>query len=158
MGITIPDLLSKNPYPMPVITPSDLETNLYPEIITEITRADNSITERAISTAVQEAKIYLSRYDLVQLFGTDSTPPAIADDYLKSLVKDIACWHLLRLGNTTTDLGIFRTAYQDAITALKSIMSGQAQPEGWPYAEAATQPPDGTAISWSSNERRNNYY
>jgi hypothetical protein len=144
---------------MPIITQADLATNIYAEIITEITRADTTIADRAIAAAIQETKMYLGRYDLVALFGTDTVTPTIQDEYLNSLVKDIACWHLLRLSNSGIDYTAFRTAYLDAIAALKSIMSGQAQPQGWPYLDtAAATAPDGDAISWSSNPKRNNYY
>jgi phage gp36-like protein len=144
---------------MPIITQADLATNIYAEIITEITRSDNTIADRAIDTAVQEAKMYLSRYDLPQLFGTDTTSPAVQDEYLKSLVKDLACWHLLRLSNTGIDYSVARTAYQDAISSLKNIQSGQAQPEGWPYADTTAETaPQGDSISWTSNPKRNNYY
>ncbi len=143
---------------MPIITQADLATNIYAEIITEITRSDDSIAGLAIAAAISEAKMYLSRYDLPQLFGTDSTPSSVADEFLKALVKDLACWHIVRLSNTGVDHAAFRTAYQDAITTLRSIQAGQAQPEGWPYADAAATPPDGDTISWSSNPRRNNFY
>ncbi len=144
---------------MPIITTSDLATNIYPEIITEITRTDTTITDRAINAAIQEAKMYLARFDLAQLFGTDSTPPTITDEYLKSLVKDLACWHLLRLSNAGIDYAAYRTAYQDAISALKNIMAGQAQPQGWPYLDTSTEgTPLGDSISWGSNPKRNNYY
>src|ERR1051326_2604394 len=116
---------------MPIITQADLATNIYAEIITEITRSDGTIADRAITAAVQEAKMYLGRYDLLQLFGTDTTDPTVSDEYLKSLVKDLACWHLLRLSNTGVDYTAFRTAYTDAVTSLKNIQSGQAAPEGW---------------------------
>ena len=144
---------------MPIITSADLATNIYAEIITEITRSDNTIADRAITTAIQEAKMYLGRYDLVQLFGTDTLPPVIQDEYLKSLVKDLACWHLLRLSNVGIDYTAFRTAYQDAIGTLKNIMIGQAQPQGWPYLDTtAESAPPGDSINWSSNPKRNNYY
>lgn len=115
---------------MPIITQADLATNIYAEIINEITRSDDTITSRAIATAIPEAKMYLGRYDLLQLFGTDDEAPIVEDEYLKSLIKDIACWHLVRLSNTGADQTVFRLAYQDAITVLKNIQSGQAQPEG----------------------------
>jgi hypothetical protein len=144
---------------MPIITQADLATNIYAEIITEITRADITITDRAINAAIQEAKMYLGRYDLVQLFGTDITSPVIQDEYLKSLVKDLACWHLLRLSNAGIDFTAYRTAYQDAINALKTIMAGQAQPQGWPYIDTTSESaPQGDSISWNSNPKRNNYY
>lgn len=144
---------------MPIITSADLGTNIYSEVITEITRADGTITDRAIKAAILEAKMYLSRYDLIQLFGTDSEPPAVQDEFLKNIVKDIACWYLVRLSNTGVDYNAYRTAYQDAITALKGIQSGQAQPNGWPYIDTTSESaPDGDTISWNSNPKRTNYY
>jgi len=144
---------------MPIITQSDLATNIYAEIITEITRADNTIVDSAISAAIQEAKMYLSRYDLVQLFGTDTTAPSVPDEYLDSLVKDLACWHLLRLSNAGADYSSYRTAYQDAISALKNIQSGLTQPQGWPYIDTKGETaPQGDAIRWQSNPKRHNYY
>ena len=144
---------------MPIITSTDRATNIYPEIIAEITRADSSITTRAISTAILEAQMYLGKYDLVQLFGTADVAATVDDEYLRSLVKDLACWHLLRLSNTAADQATYRTAYTDAINALKTIMSGQAQPAGWPYLDTTSESvPCGDAIKWNSNPRRNNYY
>jgi hypothetical protein len=144
---------------MPIINSADLATNIYPEIIAEITRADGTITTRAIAAAIQEAKMYLGRYDLIALFGTETVAPIIQDEYLKSLVKDLACWHLLRLSNSGIDYTAFRTAYTDAIGALKNIMAGQAQPDGWPYLDTSAETaPDGNTISWNSNPKRNNYY
>ena len=144
---------------MPIITPADLGTNIYPEIITEITRADDTIAARAIATAIQEAKLYLGKYDLLQLFGNDSTPATLSDELLNSLVRDIACWHLLRLSNPALDHATYRTAYTDAVTTLKSIMNGQARPDGWPYAAPGDAPlPETDAIGWNSNPRRENHY
>lgn len=144
---------------MPIITQADLATNIYAEVITEITRSDDTITERAIAAAIQEAKMYLGRYDLVQLFGTDVLPATVQDEYLNSLIKDLACWHLLRLSNTGLDLTVYRNAHQDAIGVLRSVQAGQAQPQGWPYFDAsANTAPDGDTVSWSSNPKRNNFY
>ncbi len=144
---------------MPIITQADLATNIYAEIITEVTRADDTISGHAIAASIQEAKMYLGRYDLLQLFGTDSTPPAVQDEYLKSLVKDIACWHLLRLSNTGVDHAAFRTVYQDAIASLKNIQTGQAQPQGWPYLDATSETaPPGDTVNWNSNPKRHNFY
>ena len=144
---------------MPIITPGDLYTNIYPEIINEITRTDSTITQHAVDIAIQETKMYLGRYDLIKLFGTDTLAPTVQDEYLQSIVKDIACWHLLRLSNAGIDYTDWRTAYQDAINVLKSVMSGQAQPQGWPYLDTTTEDaPQGDAINWASNPKRNNYY
>lgn len=144
---------------MPIITSTDLNTHLYPEVVAEITRNDSTIVTKAIDTAIQESKMYLSRYDLLALFGTDEEPATITDEYLKSIVKDIACWHLLRLCNVSIELSTFRTAYEDAIATLKVIMQGGANPQGWPYYDATTiSTPDGDAIQWFSNTKRVNYF
>ncbi len=143
---------------MSLITPADLATHIYPEIINEITRNNDTIAEEAIAAATQETKLYLSRYDLVQLFGTETEEPLINDTLLKSLVKDIAVWHLLKLSNTNIDQATHRQVYEDAIKTLKNIMSGTAVPEGWPFAEHSTNESDGDTISWTSNAKRKNYY
>ena len=144
---------------MPIITSSDLATNIYPEVITEITRGDTTITDHAIASAIQEAKMYLGRYDITQLFGTDTTAPTIVDEYLANIVKDIACWRLIRLSNAGVDYPTFKAAYQDAIETLDKIKTGQVQPQGWVYADTTTETtPQGDSIAWNSNPKRNNYY
>ncbi len=144
---------------MPYLIIEDLYTHLHPEVIAEITRDDDAIVEKAIDAAISEAAMYLSRYDLVQLFGESHTPPTITDEYLKTIVKTLACRHLALLCGTGTHHDALRTAYTDAIASLKAIMTGQAQPAGWPYAaDTAQNLPNGNAISWHSNPRRNNYY
>ncbi len=144
---------------MPIITPTELDTHLYPEVTAALTRDDNTILSRAITAAEQEVKLYLGKYDLTALFGTESEAPTVEDELLKQLVKDVACWHLLRLSNNGTEISVFRTAYADALSTLKNIMSGMAMPAGWPYATpSTTELPDGNAVNWSSNERRSNHY
>ena len=144
---------------MPIITAADLGTNLYPEVITEISRADNTITDAAINAAIQEAMMYLSRFDLVQLFGDATTAATVTDEFLKSLVKDLACWHLVRLSSTGVDYEVFRTAYVDAVSVLNKIQEGKIQPSGWPYADTTNlDTPPGDAINWHSNPKRHNHY
>ena len=143
---------------MPLLIPADLSTHLYAEIITEITRGDTSIATQAIEAAEKEAKMYLGRYDLAALFGTDADAPTVTDAYLKSIVKDIACWQLLRLSNAGPGQAAYRALYENAIASLKDIMAGLATPEGWPYAIPPAITTDGDTVSWSSNDKRNNYY
>ena len=144
---------------MPIITSSDLNTHLYPEIVTEITRGDDTITTAAIATAVQEAKLYLSKYDLLQLFGTDTVAATYSDALLTSLIKDIAIWHLLRLSNPGIDNTTAKTTYENSLKILNNIMNGQVQPDGWPYnADNCTTIPEGDSIKWTSVPKRHNYY
>lgn len=144
---------------MPLITPGDLNTHIYTEVLNEIVRRDESLVAKAIAAAESEAKMYLVRYDLLALFGDDDNPPQVQDEFLKHLLKDMACWYIIRLANPVIDYRSFRDAYENAIATLEKIMQGLANPDGWPYKETSTDTlPAGDAISWSSNPKRNNYY
>jgi phage gp36-like protein len=121
---------------MPFLAKADFKTHLYAEVIDNITRADDTVLDKAISAGIAEVKMYLSRYDLLALFGTalvDPTVEATKLEHLKNLTKDVASWHLVKLANPNVDLKLFRTLYEDAIKLLEKIMNGKAQPEGWPF-------------------------
>lgn len=139
---------------MPLITPADLGTHLYPEIIAEITRNDETIVVAAIDAAIGEAKLYLGRYDVDELL----MPQGAADPLLQRMVKDIAVWHLLKLYNVSTADPRIRTAYEDTLATLDEIKKGSMSPAGWPYATATSAYTDGSGIAWQANEKRNNYY
>lgn len=144
---------------MPLIAQSDLGTHIYAEVLNEITRNNTSLADKAIAAAESEAKMYLARYDLLALFGDEHNPPQVQDEFLKHLLKDMACWYIIRLANPVIEYKSFREAYDRAIATLEKIMQGLANPDGWPLKEIATDIlPDGTSISWSSNPKRNNYY
>lgn len=137
-----------------MITAAELKSNFYPEILNEITRNDSTIAEGCIRSAEAEAKSYLSKYDLDTLFGG-----TLGDDitgHLKTTIKDIASWHLVRLANPNIDLKLFRTNYEDAIKWLKAVQSGQTDPKGWPYPADDTGSHD--SIQWSSNRKRDQFF
>src|ERR1700761_2899550 len=137
---------------MPIITTADLYTHLYTDVLNEIIRNDSTVADKAINAAIQETKMYLARYDLVQLFGTDTTAPTIQDEFLKSLVKDITCWHIIRLSNAGVDYATARTIYEDAIQTLTAIKQGDVQPQGWPYIDTTHETaPQGDNVAWTSN-------
>jgi hypothetical protein len=144
----------------PIISADDLKTHQYAATINEITRNDGSIITKGISTAVAEAKMFLSRYDLVAMFGSapDDLAATFADDYLLSLVKDLAIYHITKLGKTNVYSENIRAQYDDAVGTLKLIQKGQANPE-WPYVNSTTTTaPDTDAITIIANPKRNNYY
>jgi Protein of unknown function (DUF1320) len=144
---------------MPVITQADLNTHIYTEILNEILRRDTTIAGKAIAAAESEAKMYLGRYDLLALFGDEHNAPAVQDEFLKHMLKDMACWYIIRLANPVIDYKSFRDAYENAIATLEKIMQGLANPDGWPYKDVTTDTvTPGDAISWSSNPKRNNYF
>ena len=139
-----------------LINAEDLSTHLYPEIVDTITRSEGDIVERAISSAIAEAKSYLSRFDLPKLFGSPEDDPEIEDEHLKNIVKDIACWQIIKLANPNINLELFRTSYEDAIKFLDKVMKGQADPEGWVYKSDNPDTPENenTTVQWSSNKKR----
>lgn len=144
---------------MPYLLKGDLITDAYEENIDEITREDNSIVEEKIEEAIEEAKSYLSRFDLVKLFGTEEVEPSVKSSLLKGCVKSIAIWKLIARNNPNIDAQMARTNYEDAINWLKKVQSGVCDPEGWPYKPTADSTPltEGTAIGYSSNRKRRNY-
>lgn len=144
----------------PIINKADLATHLYAPIIDEITREDDSIVEEAIVNAIAEAKVYLSRYNRNKLFGSESddTAATFSDPYLTGLVKNIAMWQIINLGNVNLHYDNVRLRYEDAINALKMIQSGKANPD-WPYLDTTgleTEP--GISVSAHSNTKRSNRY
>jgi len=143
---------------MPFLTKADLESHLYAEVINSITRENDDLVTRAIANAVSEAKSYLSRFDLTILFGEED--PGFDREHLKSLIADIACWHLVKLSNPNVNLELFRTMYQDALKFLDKIMKGQADPDGWPYKtdNPDTDVDESSGVQWNSNRKRKQHF
>ncbi len=142
----------------PIVLPSDLNSALYPEIQNEITRNDGgAIATEAIDTAIQEAKMYLSRYDIIQLFGDkDNDIAAIfSDNYLKRMIKDIAIWHLLQLANPNMLYEGAKGRYDEAIASLRRIQMGKADPK-WPYQDTTGEnAPPSDQVTIRRNPLRN---
>lgn len=148
---------------MPIITPADLKTHIYPEIQDLISRADTSIVTTAIDAAVDEAKMYLSRFDRLALFGNDNASPPVAATFtspaLIQWVKNIATWHLIRLAPPNIDTPITRSNYEDTIRALRDIQKGTAEPDGWPLYDATKDAqPIGDSVYFTSQPKRTNNY
>jgi len=147
---------------VPIIVPSDLNTQMYPEVQAVITRGDDTIPTKAINSAISEVQMYLNnKYDLVQLFGspTGNTSATFSDEMLNDLVKAIAVWHLLRLANINVDMSVALTWYEKAIQSLRAIQAGKAVPYGWPYKDTTGETaPRGDSITSRSNPRRRTHY
>lgn len=145
---------------MAFLSPADLQTHIYAELITEITRTDASLAPRAIDAAIAEAKSYLRKYDLVKLFGDVANAATVVDENLKNKVKDLACWHLIKLSNPNIDLALFRSAYEDALKWLEKIAKGLIDPDGWIYKpiDVNTGFPKNASVYKSSNSKRSNHY
>jgi len=152
----------------PILTPSDL-TNAYPEIVAEITRNTgdidtNTLALEAIATAIDEVKMYLTRYDLVQLFGdptvTEANPSGIAasfsDNKLNRMVKTIAIWELMQLANANIMYEMMESRYKMTVATLKDIQKGVADPK-WPYLDITTETSSPSDEVYAiSQKKRNN--
>jgi hypothetical protein len=137
----------------------DLYTVIYQQILDEITRADDTVATRGISAAIDEVKAYLSRYDLDALFGTDEEEPTFPSEFLKSLVKDVAAWQVIKLSNPNIDYAHIYKCYEDATDRLTKIQKGLMNPQGWPlYVPPSTDPVPGNAIGWGSNPKRDHHF
>lgn len=146
---------------MPYLDSADLKTHIYQEQLDEIIRTDNNIVvAAAIAEAIAEAKSYMSRWDLGKLFGVDNGDPEVQDEHLKSRVKDLVIWRLVRLANPNISMELARTNYEDAVKWFRDLQKGNADPEGWPYKPADQVAPvmQGGAVSYSSNRKRNNHF
>lgn len=139
---------------MSLLTKDDLKTHVYAEIIDEITRADDDIVQEAIDNGESEAKSYLNRYDLTTMFDA-----SYADKFLRSLVKDVVCWHIIKLCNANIQLELFRTLYQDAIKTFEKVMKGLIDPQ-WPLRvdDPDTTMDDAGNVEFRSETKRTNHY
>ncbi len=147
-----------------ILQPSDLNQRIYGEIQTEITRGDEAIAQRAIAMAIEEAKMYLHRFDLLQLFGDDTSNPPIEatfrSEYLNAIIIDLAVWQLVKLGNPSINYETCKFDYQSALQKLKDIRDQKSQPPDWPYLDTTNlaKPPQGTTVFLKTNEKRRNSF
>lgn len=134
---------------------ADLYTHIYEEIIETISRENDTIVTTALNAAEREVASYLSKFDLLQLFGDNATPPTIEDAFLKQLCVSVAAWNFCKRDNPNINLEMLRTNYEDAIKTLEKIQSGKMDPE-WPRRQ---DNPDTTGfsesqtINWSANKK-----
>jgi hypothetical protein len=139
----------------PILSPADLSTHIYAEVLNEITRDDGgTLPTQALSMAFQEAKAYLGRYDTLALFGdaTLGVSATVADDFLNNLLKDLAVWFLVKLGSPSINYEHARWCYEDATERLKSLQTGTLVPQEWPLANTSLlAPTPGDAVASYSN-------
>jgi hypothetical protein len=151
-----------------LVQPSELNTELYPEVIAAITRSNPNETVAQIKAAEDFCKSYLFKYDLKALFGDDTTDPVVAptlvDENLKKTIKVIASYWLVRKANPNVNLELFREDWElmignkDIPGWLYDIKEGNINPS-WPYkVDDLTTPEDESTendgVFWDSNRKR----
>jgi hypothetical protein len=151
-----------------LVQPSELNTELYPEVRNAITRGDENEIIAQIKAAEDFAKSYLFKYDLKALFGDDTVDPVIAptviDENLKKTIKVIASYWLVRKANPNVNLDLFREDWELMIGNkevpgwLYDIKEGNISPD-WPYKADNTETPEDESaqndgVFWGSNSKR----
>jgi hypothetical protein len=151
-----------------LVQPSELITELYPEIQNAITRGNNDEVISQIKAAEDYCKSYLFKYDLKALFGDDSADPVLAptivDNNLKKTIKVIASYWLVRKASPNVNLDLFRDDFELMVGNkeipgwLYDIKEGNINPS-WPYkADDPTTPEDESTendgVFFDSNPKR----
>lgn len=140
---------------MAYISLEELKTHLYNAQIEIISGADDTIPLAAIDTAVSEARGYLSKYDRDAIFAAEGKQ---RNDFLISIIKDMAVFHYLKLCNYAADLEFRTYLYQRAVDWLKQVQKGQVVPD-LPILDAdGDGTPDHRDFLWGSNPKRSQHY
>ncbi|MBN8668761.1 MAG: hypothetical protein J0M30_14785 [Chitinophagales bacterium] len=141
-----------------IVTIEDMKTHLYSEIMTTISRNDNTILQAGIDTAISEAMGYCSRYDIAVLFDKAQNGPDRAK--LIAAVKDLAAWEICKLANPTVNLELFEALQEKALEWLLNVQTGKVVPYGWPYPadDEATNYNENNSIQYTGNTKRSNHY
>lgn len=152
-----------------LVQPNELITELYPEIVNEITRNNSDEVLLQLKSAEDFIKGYLFKYDLKALFGTPTEPATFIDESLKKCVKIVASYWLVRKANPNVNLEVFADDFALMIGTNKEpgwlidVKNGNINPE-WPYKIDDVTTPDvdeskvDNPVFWASNYKRTNSF
>ncbi|WP_312394723.1 hypothetical protein [Chryseobacterium sp.] len=150
------------------IKPKDLSTELYDEVVEEITRSSEKELEEQIKAAEDFAKGFVFKYDLKALFGTKETPPTVEDSSLDKCIKTITAYFLVLKANPNVNLKVLHDAYmlwvgnKEEPGWLYEIRNGEINPD-WPYKKDDPDTPEdesqqNTEVYWTSTTKRVNRF
>ncbi len=136
---------------MAFLEKKDFDTHIYAEYLEVITEAKDTIMTAAIDSAIAEAKSYLQKYKVAEIFAAtgDNRNPL-----LLTFVKDITIWHLINLSTAGVDYESKEKRYNAARAWLKGVMKGDISPD-LPLDESEEQV---GAITMNSNTKRGNHF
>ena len=141
---------------MPYLTKADLISHLKAEVVDFISESDDDVVNAAIDAAIEEAKGYLSDYDIDTIFGAEG---ADRNPIVLLYTKDCAIWHFINLANPNIDIAFRETRYRLAIEWLEKVQSRKTNPP-LPFRPTL---PGGAPYQWDlvaagSNWRRRSRY
>lgn len=135
----------------------DVSTGLFYKWITVayVETAYKTPLDEAVKAATEEAKGYLTDYDVTAIFAaTDDDRNPI----LLLYVKDIAVWHFIQLSNPGVEMEARKTRYEFAIKWLQKIQDGKTNPS----LPTIAPPVDGSdqqiQVKWGGNTKRKNNF
>jgi phage gp36-like protein len=144
---------------MAYLTPAEINTHLYDEVVTEISRDDLTKLQTAINAAVAEAKGYLKAFDADAIFS------AVGDDrnpILLLYVKDISVWHFIVISNPAVEWQARKDRYDMAIKWLEKVQSGKTNPDlplpPDPVDNAGNVQSAENFVKWGGNKKRNSHF
>ncbi|CAM1341748.1 MULTISPECIES: phage protein Gp36 family protein [Tenacibaculum] len=140
---------------MAYLTKEELKTHAKQSEITAIIEGDETIALACIDIAIEFATSkLLKQYDTDLIFsktGTDRNP------LLLKIVKDIAIWELIGLGNPSIDYDDKKFRYQQAVDWLEAVYGGMKTTldkiQVTEEEEVKT-----TSFTYHSNPKRQNHY
>jgi len=138
---------------MAFITKTDLSQDIYSEILTGLTRANDAKITTACSEAQSEINGYVcARYDTTDLFGKTGEERNLT---ILAIARTIAIYKLHKVCNQMNEL--VRVEYEDAIALLLRIQKGQFIIEGAKlFGQTETVTPT-SQIARTGNTKRSNY-
>jgi len=139
---------------MSFITKEDFTSHIYEDTIDAISNDDDAKLDTAIKSAIQQAKGYLSRFDIEAIFASEGEEKDNFADLI-NYIKDIAKWRFIAVCNLQIDIKLAESCYLSAVSELGKIQAGKVVPYGWPFKEEET---DTGAFTIASRPKRGNYF
>lgn len=133
------------------------QSDLYPEIISKITRGSDTEAELQLATAEDIVKGYLSKYDLVAVFGNVTTQPTVESLSVKRIIKTIAAWFLIKRANPNVNTELFYDDYKNAIKWLEDVQAGKIN-LGLPVAPVTPETEANDGVYFNSLPKQNNFF
>lgn len=138
---------------MAFITKTDLSQDIYSEILTGLTRANDAKIATACTEAVAEINGYVcARYDSTDLFGQTGDERNLT---ILAIARTIAIYKLYKVCNKMNEL--VRVEYEDAIALLLRIQKGQFILEGAKLFGQTEFVTPTSQIARTGNTKRSNY-
>lgn len=133
------------------------QSDLYPEIISKITRGSDTEAELQLATAEDIVKGYLSKYDLIAIFGTATKQPTVESLSIKRIIKTLAAWFLIKRANPNVNTEIFYDDYKNAIKWLEDVQEGKINLQ-LPFAPVTPETEANDGVYFNSLPKQTNFF